>query len=50
MSEGEEAVNRLLANLERIPKEVDTKLLVKPLLREINEELKRQNRRYNSYV
>jgi hypothetical protein len=43
-------VDKLIRNLDRIPKEIKSKIIIKDIVKEVGEELKRQNRRYTSYV
>jgi hypothetical protein len=50
MNESEEAVNKVIANLNRIPKEIDTKILVKDLVKEISADLQKNMRGRVSYT
>jgi len=43
-------VDSILRDLNRIPKDITSKISIKGLLKRLEEEIKRQNRRRNSYV
>ena len=49
-SSSEAAVNEIIRNLNRIPKKVTSDIMTKEILKHVQEELKKQNKRYNSYV
>ena len=45
-----EVVDEIIADLNRIPKTIKSDVLVDDMLKEIQEKLKREQRRVNSYV
>lgn len=45
-----EAVDEIIKDLNRIPKKIKSDVLVGEMLQEIQEKLKREQRRVNSYV
>ena len=49
MANSTSGVDDLIKDLDRIPKTINTKIIVKDILNEINTELKKQTKRYNSY-
>ena len=49
-NESIKAIDKLIANLNRIPKEVTSELAIKTIVEEVEKKLKKDLRRYNNYV
>ena len=50
MEGSEQAVNEVIANLNRIPKEIESAIIMKDLLRQLDQLLKKELRRRVSYT
>jgi len=53
MMEGEQgtkAIDKLLANLNRIPREIKSEVVITNVVKAVEDKLKKDLRRYNSYV
>jgi len=48
--ENRKAVDEVIANLNRIPREIKSEIVVKDILKQVDEYLKKELRRRNSYV
>jgi len=50
MGESTDAVDKVIANLDRIPKNIDSKIIVKKIVREVSKELQKDLRGRVSYT
>lgn len=50
VSESEEAVNKLIANLNRIPKDIHSEIIVKDIVEKVSSELQKNLRGRVSYT